>query len=65
MLENIADARVETVFFAYREGMVGAGDRFGVATETRQCWNTRRACPDDRKQVPSLEGDCHALLGDQ
>ena len=65
MLENIADARIEAVFFANREGVVGAGDGFGVATETRQRKNTRHARPNDREQVPPLQGDRHALLRDR
>ena len=34
MLENIADTRIEAMFLANREGMISAGDRLGVATET-------------------------------
>ena len=64
MLENIADTRIEAMFLANREGMISAGDRLGVATETSECKNTRHACPDDREQVPALQGDRHALLGD-
>ena len=65
MLENIADARIEATLFANCEGTVGAGDSFGVATETRQRENTRYACPNDREQVTTLHGDRHALLGDR
>ena len=65
MLENIADARIEAMFLANRESVVGAGDGFGVATETRQRKNTRHARPNDGKQVAPLQGDCHPLLRDR
>ena len=54
MLKDIADARLEAVFLANCNRIVGAGDGFGVATETRQRKNTRHARPDDRELVTAL-----------
>ena len=55
MLENIADASIKAVFFANRDRVVGADDRFGITAKTGQRENTRDARPNDREQVTPLQ----------